>query len=46
MKLCPSLWQSRFYPEEADQIALERIQDADILSVFIYSDLDAALLGR
>lgn len=46
MKLCPSLWQSRFYPEEADRITLGRIQDTEILSVFIYSDMDAALLGR
>lgn len=46
MKLCPSLWQARFYPEEADRIAPEKIQDAEILSVFIYSDLDAALLGK
>jgi D-lactate dehydrogenase len=46
MKLCPSLWQGRFYPEEADRIAPGKIQDAEILSVFIYSDLDATLLGR
>jgi D-lactate dehydrogenase len=46
MKFCPSVWQGRFYPEEADRIALEKISDAAVLSVFIYSDLDAALLSR
>jgi D-lactate dehydrogenase len=46
MKFCPSAWQGRFYPEEADRIVPEKISDAEILSVFIYSDLDAALLSR
>jgi D-lactate dehydrogenase len=45
-KSCPPQWKVRFYPEEADRIALEKIKDAEILSVFIYSDLDASLLGR
>lgn len=39
-------WRAQFYPDEADRIVLERIRDAEILSVFIYSDLDAALLNR
>jgi D-lactate dehydrogenase len=43
---CPALWRAQFYPEEADRIVLEHISDAEILSVFIYSDLDAALLDR
>jgi len=43
---CPALWRVQFYPDEADRIVLERISDAEILSVFIYSDLDAALLNR
>ncbi|MFZ5862348.1 MAG: hydroxyacid dehydrogenase [Nitrospirota bacterium] len=46
MKSCPSHWQGRFYPEEADRIDPEKISDAEILSVFIYSDLDAAFLSR
>lgn len=45
-ELCPSLWRTRFYPDEADRIAVDHIDGAEILSVFIYSDLDAALLGR
>ena len=43
---CPARWRAQFYSDEADRIALERISDAEILSVFIYSDLDASLLGR
>ncbi len=43
---CPGPWRAQFYPDEADRIAVERISDAEILSVFIYSDLDAALLSR
>jgi len=43
---CPAQWRAQFYSDEADRIALERISDAEILSVFIYSDLDASLLGR
>jgi D-lactate dehydrogenase len=46
VKQCPSQWGCRFYPDEADRIAPEKIGDAEILSVFIYSDLDAALLRR
>lgn len=43
---CPAPWSPRFHPDEADRIELERITGAEILSVFIYSDLDAALLSR
>ena len=46
VKHSPPRWQVRFYPEEADRIAPEKIADAEILSVFIYSDLDATLLGQ
>ena len=45
-KRAPPGWQLRFYPDEADRISLEAIRDAEILSVFIYSDLDAALLEK
>ncbi len=40
----PENWRARFYPDEADRMDLKKIADAAILSVFIYSDLDAALL--
>jgi D-lactate dehydrogenase len=43
---CPATWRPRFHPDEADRIAVDRIADAEILSVFIYSDLDEALLRR
>jgi D-lactate dehydrogenase len=43
---CPSSWQARFSPHEADRIEPDEIKEAGILSVFIYSDLDAALLER
>lgn len=43
---CPAQWRAQVYSDEADRIVLERISDAEILSVFIYSDLDASLLGR
>jgi len=46
VKQCPPLWACQFYPDEADRIDLEKIWDAEILSVFIYSDLDATLLRR
>ncbi|MFY9268704.1 MAG: hydroxyacid dehydrogenase [Candidatus Manganitrophaceae bacterium] len=46
MGRCPSSWQACFYPEEADRISIDQIDDAEVLSVFIYSDLDAALMGR
>lgn len=46
MKRCPSSWRVRFQPEEADRIEPDKIEDAEILSVFIYSDLDAELLRR
>lgn len=43
---CPRTWKPRFHPDEADRIGIDRISDVEILSVFIYSDLDAALLSR
>jgi D-lactate dehydrogenase len=46
VKQCPPVWSCRFYPDEADRIDPEKIGDAEILSVFIYSDLDATLLRR
>lgn len=46
MKRCPTYWQARFHPDEADRIEPKKIEEAEILSVFIYSDLDAELLGR
>ncbi len=46
MARCPPDWRARFYPEETDRIDVGVIEDAELLSVFIYSDLDAALLGR
>jgi D-lactate dehydrogenase len=46
MKGCPPAWRARFYPEEADRIDLEVIEDVEIHSVFISSDLDATLLKR
>lgn len=45
MKRCPPSWQARFYPEEADRIEREKIEDAAILSPFIYSDLSAGVLS-
>lgn len=39
-------WQARFYPDEADRIDLRNIEDAAILSIFIYSDLDTTLLKQ
>ena len=45
-KLCPPAWRVRYYTEEADRIDLDEISDAQIISVFIYSDLDAALLSQ
>ena len=45
-RLCPPAWQVRYYAQEADRIDLGKIGDAQILSVFIYSDLDAPLLSK
>ena len=45
-RLCPPAWQVRYYAQEADRIDLGKISDAQILSVFIYSDLDAPLLSK
>lgn len=45
-KRAPPGWQPWFYPDEADRMPLETIRDVEILSVFIYSDLDAALLEK
>ncbi len=46
MERCLPSWRARFYSEEADRIDQGMIEDVELLSVFIYSDLDAALLGR
>lgn len=43
---CPPSWRVRYYAEEADRIDLDKISDAHIVSVFIYSDLTAPLLSR
>ena len=43
---CPASWQPVFYHEEADRMAVEKIRQATILSVFIYSDLDERLLRQ
>ena len=45
-RLCPPAWRVRYYAEEADRIDLDKIGDAQIISVFIYSDLDAARLSQ
>ena len=45
-RLCPPAWRVRFYAEEADRIDLDKISDAQIISVFIYSDLDATRLSQ
>lgn len=45
-RLCPANWQAQFYPDEADRIDLDKISAAGILSVFIYSALDAKRLSR
>jgi D-lactate dehydrogenase len=46
VKQCPPLWSCQYFPDEADRIDPQKIEDAEILSVFIYSDLDATLLRR
>ena len=45
-RLCPPAWHARYYTEEADRIDLDKISDAQIISVFIYSGLDATLLSQ
>lgn len=45
-QLCPPTWQARYYIEEADRIDLARIADAEIVSAFIYSNLDARVLSQ
>lgn len=45
-QLCPPGWPIRYYTEEADRIDVEKIADAQIISVFIYSNLDAAVLSQ
>lgn len=45
-RLCPPAWRTRYYAEEADRIDLGEIADAQIISAFIYSDLDAPLLRQ
>ena len=45
-RLCPPAWRARYYAEEADRIDLGEIVDAHIISVFIYSNLDAPLLRQ
>ena len=45
-RLCPPAWRARYYAEEADRIDLGEIDDAQIISVFIYSNLDAPLLSQ
>lgn len=44
--LCPPPWDAHYYAEEADRIDLGRISDAEIVSVFIYSSLDAGVLSQ
>ena len=44
--LCPPAWRARYYAAEVDRIDLAEIGDAHIISVFIYSDLDAPLLSQ
>ena len=45
-RLCPPAWRARYYAEEADRIDLGKLDDAQIISVFIYSNLDAPLLSQ
>ena len=45
-RLCPPAWCARYYAAEADRIDLSVIGDAHIISVFIYSDLDASVLSQ
>ena len=45
-RLCPPAWRVRYYADEADRMDLGEIADAQIISVFIYSDLDAPRLSQ
>lgn len=45
-RLCPPAWNARYYTEEADRIDLVKIADAEIVSAFIYSNLDARVLSQ
>lgn len=45
-RICPPTWRVRYFAEEADRIDLDKIADAQIISVFIYSDLDGARLSK
>lgn len=45
-RLCPPTWNTRYYAEEADRIDLARIVDAQIVSAFIYSNLEATVLNQ
>ena len=45
-RLCPPAWRARYYAEEVDRIDLAKIADAQIISVFIYSNLDASVLNQ
>ncbi len=45
-RLCPPAWRARYYAAEADRIDLDKIGDAHIISVFIYSNLDASVLRQ
>ena len=45
-RLCPPAWRARYYADEADRIDPGEIVDAQIISVFIYSNLDTSLLRQ
>ena len=45
-RLCPPAWRARYHAEEADRIDLGAISDAQIISVFIYSDLDSPRVSQ
>jgi len=45
-RLCPPAWHARYYAAEADRMELGEIGDAHIISVFIYSNLDASVLSQ
>lgn len=45
-RLCPPAWRVSYHAEEADRIDPGKIADAQIISVFIYSNLDASCLSQ
>lgn len=45
-RLCSPTWEVRYHTEEADRIELSKIADAEIVSAFIYSNLDASVLSQ